>query len=293
MISFKKLTSIVLSGLMLFPFASKIFAKERVQGPDVLVMGDYASKQKFIKTMFDEEVQKEALEKISQNSSGNGFEGQYQSEQTETSFGYYKTANIDISKFEPNDKNRKKFTDTFINSYQVVIATIDMDQETEKAKEDISNIINYICKVKNDFTTIMVVGLCDNNSTNETDKTIEETVKNIHLNQDRKQFKHEFLFSTKSDKKSIDENIGHCGSWYYLELSHVFREHKFETIAKIHWFSVLHPTATKITKDVGIGTVAIGTVAGACYGLYKGGKCLYNKYIKPKAETAKNIMHKS
>ena len=34
-------------------------------------------------------------------------------------------------------------------------------------------------------------------------------------------------------------------------------------------------------------------VATTCYGIYKGEKCLYNKYIKPKTKTSKIIIHKS
>ena len=47
-------------------------------------------------------------------------------------------------------------------NFDIIIATVDIDQEPNKVKEDFRNIVNYICDYKQEYTQILVVECSDN-----------------------------------------------------------------------------------------------------------------------------------
>lgn len=144
----KKLFSAILGIFTLVTSMPSVFAAKKVE--NALVIGTEASQRKFTKILFGEE----------------------------RMLGTYYYANCD----EKNDINLAVTLDYRSNSQEIagyiengkingyylgrfefkgILATVDADQEMDKIKEDMKNILDFICDHKPDYTQVLIVG-CTN-----------------------------------------------------------------------------------------------------------------------------------
>ena len=162
--------------------------------------------------------------------------------------------------------------------FKVILATVDADQELEKVKEDMRNIVDFICDYKRPFIQILIVGCKESDKdidfcklSNFTCTSIESDGYEIGwgTNHDKKfsgtgQFLgfHPLYQSNKSDFVSHILSLGDKYDFYKENNS---KNNLINTICD-------HPIASGA-----IGLAGLGAVAGACYGIYKGAEKIYNK----------------
>lgn len=262
---FKKLTSVVLSGLMLACGIStnNTFATGK-KNIDTLVVGNKEAKNKFSRILFGQEEK---------------FGDWYSSQDDEkNNVNFYMSENNDEKTGDliHNGKGNKLLPN--YSFFKVVLAAVDADQELEKVKDDMRNIVNFICDYKKPFTQILIVGCKESDKyidfcelSNFTCASIESDGYEIGwgTNHDKKfsgtgQFLgfHPLYQSNKSDFVSHILSLGDKYDFYKKKNS---KNNLINTICD-------HPIASGT-----IGLAGLGAVAGACYGIYKGAEKIYNK----------------
>lgn len=162
--------------------------------------------------------------------------------------------------------------------FKVILAAVDADQELEKVKEDMRNIVDFICDYKKPFTQILIVGCKESDKdidfcklSNFTGSVIESDGYKIGwgTNHDKNfsgtgQFLN-FCPLYNSKKSNVVSHISRLSDKYDFYKEKNSKNNLINTICD-------HPIASGA-----IGLAGLGAVAGACYGIYKGAEKIYNK----------------
>ena len=262
---FKKLTSVVLSGLMLACGIStnNTFATGK-KNIDTLVVGNKEAKNKFSRILFGQEKK---------------FGDWYSLQDTEkNNINFYMSENDDEKTGDliHNGKGSKMLANH--RFFKVILAAVDADQELEKVKEDMRNIVDFICDYKRPFTQILIVGCKESDKdidfcelSNFTGSVIESDGYKIGwgTNHDKNfsgtgQFLN-FCPLYNSKKSNVVSHISRLSDKYDFYKENNSKNNLINTICD-------HPIASGA-----IGLAGLVAVAGACYGIYKGAEKIYNK----------------
>ena len=262
---FKKLTSVVLSGLMLACGIStnNTFATGK-KNIDTLVVGNKEAKNKFSRILFGQEKK---------------FGDWYSLQDTEkNNINFYMSENDDEKTGDliHNGKGSKMLANH--RFFKVILAAVDADQELEKVKDDMRNIVDFICDYKRPFIQILIVGCKESDKdidfcklSNFTGSVIESDGYKIGwgTNHDKNfsgtgQFLN-FCPLYNSKKSNVVSHISRLSDKYDFYKENNSKNNLINTICD-------HPIASGA-----IGLAGLGAVAGACYGIYKGAEKIYNK----------------
>lgn len=269
----KKLTSVVLSGLMLATGLPSVLADTETPNCkntiNVAVVGDDdIGKENFIKSY--------TTDKVKQNFEGINAYNLYHEGS--------KIRLFDIpSDLGAENKAQKKWINNFLESSKLNIGIpyctyviICMNVETEK--EELVNrtydwLKNIKSRNKDHQVGVVLYEITSENTKDYYDKTnvviekvcdFEREFMEEHKDVDQFRSYTEFPFKKQNILENIIEKHG-----IYINCSNC-------TLAILDKTSE-HPTLTKAVTTLGLGTVGLGAVAGACYGIYKGAEKIYNK----------------
>ena len=283
----KKLFSLILGICTLFTSIPNVLAGETFSKPssekkslNTLVIGTNESQHKFLRIMFNTEISPLRIFK------------EFSDENYDIKFAISKDykedpgATItDIEKgFFKKDETEYRF--------KVILATVDADQELEKVKEDMRNIVDFICDYKRPFIQILIVGCKESDKdidfcklSNFTCTSIESDGYEIGwgTNHDKKfsgtgQFLH-FCPLYNSKKSNVVSHISRLSDKYDFYKKNNSKNNLINTICT-------HPVASGT-----IGLAGLGAVVGTGYGIYKSLEYLANKSStipKGKKNTHKN-----
>ena len=273
---FQKLTSVVLSGLMLATGLPSVLADTETPNCkniiNVAVVGDDdIGKENFIKSY--------TTDKVKQNFEGiNAYNLYYEGSRIRL---------FDIpSDLGAENKAQKKWINNFLESSKLNIGIpyctyviICMNVETEKEKlvnRTYDWLKNIKSRNKDHQVGVVLYEITSENFDNYIDKTkaVVDKVCDFECefmeeHKDVDQFRHFTGFPFK--KQNILENIIERHGRYIKK-----KDCSNCTLAILDKTSE-HPTLTKAVTTLGLGTVGLGAVAGACYGIYKGAEKIYNK----------------
>lgn len=148
----KRLVSFCLGICMFVTGIPKVFAQKKTI--NALVIGTDSSQHKFARILFGED------KKLANYYT---FEGN-EKDNIEIKMALcldYKRSRDYINEYIEKNLIEKKEGIKHLNFdfyFKVIIATVDAEQEIEKVKEDMRNIIDYICDYKPAFTQVLIVG---------------------------------------------------------------------------------------------------------------------------------------
>lgn len=176
----KRLFLITLSIYTLFTCIPKVFAGKKITR--VLAIGTEDSQKKFAKNLFRGVIPIETLEvafkgkfneKKENSSKGPAFSEDYlkdniqiqilkdYTENKEKIKGFIKEKLLKIETVHCIHNENSILSGVTWYDFGIILATVDVDQEPEKVKEDIKNIVEFICDDKDAYTQVIVVGCSD------------------------------------------------------------------------------------------------------------------------------------
>ncbi|MBQ2672308.1 MAG: hypothetical protein IJG00_05850 [Clostridia bacterium] len=232
-----------------------------------LVIGTNESKSKFSRIAFDKEIE-----------FGNWGTAHY----NEKTIRFCFSKNNDETKISKFIKNCTIKTSNGINHmFNIIIATVDTDQNIEQIKTDIRNMVDFICDNKDNYTQILVVGCSDRTDILNTDKFMSELsnyVTGIEVDctpnkwgtTHNVSFDEQFLCFTVISKNFENEEQDFLN--FIVNRSMDYYELKRRNSCGIKNTIYKHPIAS-----AGVGALAVGALCGIGYGIYKGGEYLLNK----------------
>ena len=152
---FKKLFSIILSMCMVITGVPNVsaFGGNDKENVNLLVLGAEEPKSKFLRIFFNE----------TQPCLGK-------------SISYGETTNINLD-FPPNDNNIPNYikngymttTSGDKHRFKIILAVVDTDQDVDKVKKDIRDMVDSICDYKDPYTQLIIVGCTDRENVLNTD----------------------------------------------------------------------------------------------------------------------------
>ncbi|MDO4503715.1 MAG: hypothetical protein Q4B84_01010, partial [Clostridia bacterium] len=187
-------------------------------------------------------------------------------------------ARLDVSTLDINDENPEK-----LKPYNFIISIANDIKTDDNLDEHINSINSTISEKKDKNAKIIIFSKGTTSSI-----YFEDIVKKINTE----------VYNVQEYRFIDPEIIFYDIQTIYLDDFHEKEKEQDKKEKQTSNSAITNQTNSYSRSDeifengaVLCGEFAI--VATTCYGIYKGGKCLYNKYIKPKTETAKNIIHKS
>lgn len=144
----KKLFSVVLGIFMFVTSMPNVFAAKRVE--NALVIGTEESQRKFTRILFGEEKMLETYYVVNCDK-----ENDIKLAVTLD----YRSHSQKIASYIENGQIGNFYSGRF--AFKGIVATVDADQEMDKVKEDMKNILDFICDHKPDYTQILIVGCTD------------------------------------------------------------------------------------------------------------------------------------
>lgn len=147
--AFKKLASFILGiclGINIIPnvLAGGNGEKEVVT---VLVVGLEESQRKFSRILFGEEKFLGQCYEIDCGEKG--------------SIMFAMTLNYESNEVELGESIKQNSIKGTENHFKVILATVDADTDIEKVKQNMHNVVDYICDYKSPFTQVLIVGCTD------------------------------------------------------------------------------------------------------------------------------------
>ena len=160
--NFKKLFSLILGICTLFTSIPNVFAGETFSKPssekkslNALVIGTNESQHKFLRIMLNADASSLRIFK------------EFTDENYNIKFAISKDHKEDPGATITDIEKGFFISDRTEYRFKVILATVDADQELEKVKEDMRNIVDFICDYKRPFIQILIVGC------KESDKDID------------------------------------------------------------------------------------------------------------------------
>lgn len=262
---FKKFTSIVLSVLMLaFGISTTSTFATGNETVNILVIGNIDTQQKFSKLMFNKKIE------------GYNWRVDVCNDETIVRFEFC-SDNSKISEFVK--KNNIKFSDGANHKFNIILTVVDTDQDVEKTKTEVRNMVDFICDYKDDYFQIIVVGCSNRDDISNTDDFMSdianyvggievECTPNKWGTSSNISFSEQFLCFTCVSKNFDKKNF----------LGLICRRSKdYENLKKKSQGIVRYAIDEHPVISGAIGLAGLGAVAGACYGIHKGAEKIYNK----------------
>ena len=153
----KKLFSVVLGIFMFVTSMPNVFAAKRVE--NALVIGTEESQRKFTRILFGEEKMLETYYVVNCD------------KENDIKLAVardYRSHSQKIASYIENGQIGNFYSGRF--AFKGIVATVDADQEMDKVKEDMKNILDFICDHKPDYTQILIVGCTDRKNIDGKDK---------------------------------------------------------------------------------------------------------------------------
>lgn len=153
----KKLFAAILGIFTLVTSMPSVFATKKVE--NALVIGTEASQRKFSKILFGEEKMLGTYYFVNcDEKSGINLALTFD----------YRNHSQEIANYIEDGQIGSFYPGKF--AFKGIVATVDADQEMDKVKEDMKNILDFICDHKPDYTQILIVGCTDRKNIDGKDK---------------------------------------------------------------------------------------------------------------------------
>lgn len=153
----KKLFSAILGIFTLVTSMPSVFATKKVE--NALVIGTEASQRKFTRLLFGGE-----------RMLGNFYYSECDEKNDinlAITFDYRKHSQVIANYIRNGQINEDFYLEKF--EFKGILATVDADQEMDKIKEDMKNILDFICEHKPDYTQVLIVGCTDRENVDSRD----------------------------------------------------------------------------------------------------------------------------